>query len=286
MFVPEQPAERADTYPAAPPDRVFTGHPVKLTIGDGASAGSRASTFEGPVDLLLFLIARDEIDIFDIPIEHITNEYLQYLGQLESLNIDVCGEFLVMAAQLLEIKSRMLLPQQERPQQEEEEAGDPRAELVSRLLEYRRYKRVAEELRARAEIQRFVFSRRTLTNGEGNGNGNGDSQPVLELSDVSAFDLWAAFQNVLSRVKEPAQGELVRARFTVAQKMAAVASRLKWSKEEGIRFEELFDEAVTRLELVVTFLALLELIRLRRVRVAQERNFGEIRVYPYRTDSQ
>ena len=189
MFVPEQPAEHADTHPAAPPDRIFTGHPVDLP------------TFRGPLDLLLFLIGRDEIDIFDIPIEHITNEYLQYLGQLESLNIDVCGEFLVMAAQLLEIKSRMLLPQQERPQEEEDEAGDPRAELVARLLEYRRYKRVAEELRARAEIQRFVFSRRTLTNGEG--NGNGDSHPALELSDVSAFDLWAAFQNVLSRVKEP-----------------------------------------------------------------------------------
>ena len=272
MFAPEESAQQAALHPAAPPDRIFTGHPVDLP------------TFRGPLDLLLFLIGRDEIDIFDLPIEHITNEYLQYLGQLESLNIDVCGEFLVMAAQLLEIKSRMLLPQQERPQEEEDEAGDPRAELVARLLEYRRYKRVAEELRARAEIQRFVFSRRTLTNGEG--NGNGDSQPVLELSDVSAFDLWAAFQNVLSRVKEPSQGELVRARFTVAQKMAAVASRLKWSKEEGIRFEELFDEAVTRLELVVTFLALLELIRLRRVRVAQERNFGEIRVYPYRTDSQ
>ena len=288
MFVPEQPAERVDTHPAAPPDRIFTGHPVKLSLGSGAfagsgaSAGSRASTFEGPLDLLLFLIARDEIDIFDIPIEHITNEYLQYLGQLESLNIDVCGDFLVMAAQLLEIKSRMLLPQQERPQEEEEEAGDPRAELVARLLEYKRYKRVAEELRARAELQRFVFSRRTLTNG----NGNGDAHPVLELSDVSAFDLWAAFQNVLTRVKEPVEGEVVRAPFTVAQKMAAVASRLKWSNEEGIRFEDLFDEAVTRLELVVVFLALLELIRLRRVRVAQERNFGEIRVYPYPTDSQ
>ena len=282
MFVPEQPAERVDTHPAAPPDRIFTGHLVKLSIGSGASAGSRASTFEGPLDLLLFLIARDEIDIFDIPIEHITNEYLQYLGQIESLNIDVCGEFLVMAAQLLEIKSRMLLPQQERPQEEEEEAGDPRAELVARLLEYKRYKRVAEELRARAELQRFVFSRRTLTNG----NGNGDAHPVLELSDVSAFDLWAAFQNVLTRVKEPVEGEVVRAPFTVAQKMAAVASRLKWSNEEGIRFEDLFDEVVTRLELVVVFLALLELIRLRRVRVAQERNFGEIRVYPYPTDSQ
>ncbi|HUU53954.1 MAG TPA: segregation/condensation protein A [Armatimonadota bacterium] len=269
MFVPEQSAEHAAIHPAAPPDRIFTGHPVKLTV------------FQGPLDLLLYLIERDEIDIFDIPIEPITNEYLHYLARLESLNIDVCGEFLVMAAHLLEIKSRMLLPQQERPPEEEEEAGDPRAELVARLLEYRRYKRVAEELRARAEIQRFVFSRRDLVNGNG-----AETQPVLQLNEVSAFDLWAAFQNVLGRVKEPAEGEVVRARFSVAQKMAAVASRLKWSQEDGLKFEDLFDEAVTRIELVVTFLALLELIRLRRVRVAQERIFGEIRVYPYRPDSQ
>jgi segregation and condensation protein A len=268
MFAPEESAQQAALHPAAPPDRIFTGHPVDLPI------------FRGPLDLLLFLIERDEIDIFDIPIEHITHEYLQYLAQLESLNIDVCGEFLVMASQLLEIKSRLLLPQQERPPQEEEEAGDPRAELVARLLEYRRYKQVAEELRARAELQRFVFSRRSLFDGDGNGV---EPEPVLELNDVSAFDLWAAFQNVLSRVKEPSSGEMVRPRFTVAQKMAAVASRLKWSGEEGIRFVDLFDEAVTRLELVVTFLALLELIRLRRVRVAQPRLFGEIRVYPYQT---
>jgi len=270
MFAPEESAQGAVLHPAAPPDRIFTGHPVDLPI------------FHGPLDLLLFLIERDEIDIFDIPVEHITNEYLQYLAQLESLNIDVCGEFLVMAAHLLEIKSRLLLPQQERPAREEEEAGDPRAELVARLLEYRRYKHVAEELRARAELQRFVFSRRTLFE-EGEAV---EPEPVLELSDVSAFDLWAAFQNVLSRVKEPSGGELVRPRFTVAQKMAAVASRLKWAGEEGIRFEDLFDEAVTRLELVVTFLALLELIRLRRVRVAQPRLFGEIRVYPYGAEPQ
>ncbi len=271
MLVPETAAEQAARHPAAPPDRVFTGHPVDLPV------------FQGPLDLLLYLIERDEIDIFDIPIEHITNEYLQYLAQLESLNIEVAGEFLVLAAQLMEIKSRMLLPQQERPQEEEEEAGDPRAELVARLLEYRRYKCVAEELRARAELQRFVFSRRALLDGNGNG---GDAERVLHLSDVSAFDLWAAFQNVLSRVKEAPRGEVVRSRFTVAQKIAAIASRLKWSKEHGLAFEDLFEEAATRLELIVTFLALLELIRLRRVRVAQERIFGEIRVYPFRTSSE
>jgi segregation and condensation protein A len=233
--------------------------------------------FQGPLDLLLYLIDRDEIDIFDIPIEHITNEYLHYLSDLETLNIEVAGEFLVMAAQLMVIKSRLLLPQQEQKEEDQEEAGDPRAELVRRLLEYRRYKHVAEELRARAEMQRFVFSRQELLDGDENAHAHG--QPVLELGEVSAFDLWAAFQNVLSRVKESPSGELDRPRFTVAQKMAAIASRLKWSADDGLRFEDLFEEDVTRLELVVTFLALLELIRLRRVSVSQAQLLGNIRVY-------
>ena len=266
-------AQDAATHPAAPPDRVFTGHHVKLLPGSGTAA------FEGPLDLLLYLIQRDEIDIFDIPIEQITSQYLEYLATLEFLNIEVAGEFLVMAAQLLEIKSRMLLPQPERPQDDEEEVGDPRAALVARLIEYRRYKAVADELRARAEIQRYIFSRRGVVNGNGNGNGHHE-HPYLMLNDVSTFDLWAAFQTVLSRAAEaPTDGEVVRPRFTVGQKVAAIVSRLRWAKE-GMRFVDLFDEGATRLELIVTFLALLELIRLRRIRVAQPQLFGEIRVYP------
>jgi segregation and condensation protein A len=263
MIAPEIAAQGWAATPTAP-ERVFTGHPVKLPI------------FEGPLDLLLFLIEREEIDIFDIPIEHITDQYLSYLAGLEHLNIEVAGEFLVMAAQLLEIKSRLLLPRQEQPQPEEEEVGDPRAVLVARLIEYRRFKLVAEELRARAEIQRLMFSRGELRNG--NGNGNGQERPYLMLNEVSPFDLWAAFQSVLNRVREPRPGELTRPRFTVAQKIAAIAARLRWAKE-GIRFVDLFVESATRLEVIVTFLALLELIRLRRLRVAQEGSFGEIRVY-------
>jgi len=264
-------AQDAATHPAAPPDRVFTGHLVKLPPGSGTAA------FEGPLDLLLYLIERDEIDIFDIPIEHITSQYLEYLATLDSLNIEVAGDFLVMAAQLLEIKSRMLLPQPERPEDDEEEVGDPRAALVARLIEYRRYKAVADELRARAEVQRFIFSRREVLNGNGNGH---HEHAYLMLTDVSTFDLWAAFQTVLTRAAQaPTDGEVVRPRFTVGQKVAAIVSRLRWAKE-GMRFVDLFDEGATRLELIVTFLALLELIRLRRVRVAQPQLFGEIRVYP------
>lgn len=272
-------AQDAAMHPAAPPDRVFTGHLVKLLPGSGTAA------FEGPLDLLLYLIQRDEIDIFDIPVERITSQYLEYLATLESLNIEVAGEFLVMAAQLLEIKSRMLLPQPERPEDDEEEVGDPRAALVARLIEYRRYKAVADELRARAEVQRYIFSRREVVNGNGNGNGHHwqpsfGERPYLMLNDVSTFDLWAAFQTVLSRAAQaPADGEVLRPRFTVGQKVAAIVSRLRWAKE-GMRFVDLFDEGATRLELIVTFLALLELIRLRRIRVAQPQLFGEIRVYP------
>jgi len=264
MIVPEVAAQGPAAEAKIPQDRVFTGHPVRLAI------------FEGPLDLLLYLIQRDEIDIFDIPIEHITSAYLEYLGQLESLNVEVAGEFVVMAAHLMEIKSRMLLPQEQRPEEDEEESGDPRAELVSRLIEYKRYRTVAEELRSRAELQRFVFSRGELENG--NGNGHAD-QPLLLLNEVSAFDLWAAFQAVLGRVKESPSVEVLRPRFTVGQKMAAIAAQLRWS-EGGIRFVDLFSEDCTLLEVVVTFLALLELIRLRRARVAQKRMFGEIWVFP------
>lgn len=264
MAVPQAAAQGAATSPVIPEDRVFVGHPVKLP------------TFEGPLDLLLYLVERDQIDIFDIPIEHITGQYLSYLATLESLNIEVAGEFIVMAAQLLEIKSRMLLPQEQRLEREDEEVGDPRAALAARLLEYQQYKVVAEELRARAEIQRLIFSR-----GEVNG-GNGDGQRShLMLNDVSPFDLWAAFQSILNRIKEPPSAEVIRPRFTVAQKIAAIAARLRWAGA-GIWFTELFDDSATRLEVIVTFLALLELIRLGRARVAQEGLFGEIRVYPLR----
>ncbi len=268
MIAPEIAAQSTVAHPLAPTDRVFTGHPVKVSI------------FEGPLDLLLYLIEREQVDIFDIPIEHITNQYLEYLAGLDSLNIEVAGEFLVMAAELLEIKSRMLLPQEERPEEEQEEAGDPRAALAARLLEYRRYKAVAEELRARAELQRFIFSRRELTNG--NGNGEHEQHRHLMLNEVSAFDLWAAFQSLLSRARAAATGEVTRPRFTVSEKMGAIAARLRWEKD-GIPFLALFDQQATVMELIVTFLALLELVRRRRVRVAQERLLGEIRVYPVQT---
>jgi len=244
-----------------PEGRLFFGHPVKLPI------------FEGPLDLLLYLIRREEIDIYDIPISRITEQYLQYLALLDSLDMDVAGDFLVMAASLMEIKSRSLLPRPETAEGEEEEA-DPRAELVARLLEYRRYKEAASALDELSRENRFVLSRPSIN---GNGNGNGNAQVVL-AGEISAFHLWAAFQAVLSRAQETAVGEVIRPRFTVAMKVAEITARLRRAAE-GLSFFSLFPEEVTKLEVIVTFLALLELIRMGRVRISQPRRFSDIVLY-------
>ncbi len=265
-----QSAEQGAIVPSSvPQDRVFTGHSVQTPV------------FAGPIDLLIYLVQHDELDVFAVAIQAITSQYREQLGRLEGRDIEEVGEFLVMAAQLMEIKSGRLLPPAPKGEgEEEEEVGDPRAALLARLLEYKRYKTVAEELRDRAETQRWVFSRSAL----GNGNGH-DEHPNVLLMEVSSFDLWAAFQSVLNRVREArTQGEVVRPRFTVAQKMAVVAAKIKWAKE-GLSFVDLFSEDATILEVVVTFLAILELIRLRRVRVVQQVAFGEIRVYS-RTSSE
>ncbi len=246
-----------------PQDRVFTGHRITTPV------------FAGPIDLLIYLVQHDEIDIFAFALRAITADYLAYLDGLSERDIEQVGEFMVMAAQLMEIKSARLLPAPPSEQEEEEEVGDPRAKLLERLLEYKRYRSVAEQLRERAEMQRWVFFRAALANGNGEAR-----ERKLELTDVSAFDLWAAFQNVLTRVKEkPPRNEIERPRFTVAQKMAAVASKVKWAKER-LRFADLFQEDATVMEVIVTFLAILELIRLKRIRVVQEGLFGEIWVEP------
>ena len=248
------------------PDRVFTGHQVALSV------------FEGPLDLLIYLIQANEIDVFTVAVEHITSQYRAYLADLDSRDIEVIGEFLVMVAQLMEIKSSMLLPREARPEEDQEEVGDPRAALLARLLEYRRFKTVADHLRERAERQRWVFSRGLINDGNGNGRAE---HSYLMLNDASPFDLWAAFQNVLNRLRErPAAGEVVRPRFTIPQRMAAIAAQVRWAKD-GLRFADLFEGDATVMELIVTFLALLELIRQRRIRVMQNGLFDEIWVYQW-----
>jgi len=261
MVVVESADHGAIVPSSVPQDRVFTGHRVSTPV------------FAGPIDLLIYLVQHDEIDIFAFALRAITSEYVEHLSGLDQRDIEEVGEFMVMAAQLMEIKSVRLLPPQPKEEGEEEEVGDPRAMLLARLMEYKRFRTVADELRERAEVQRWVFSRNTLNDGNGNGQAE---RPHLMLGEVSPFDLWAAFQSVLNRVSQAqGEGEVVRPRFTVAQKMAVVAAKVRWAKER-LRFVDLFKEDATVVEVIVTFLAILELIRLRRIRVVQERLFGEI----------
>jgi len=240
-----------------PEGRIFFGHPVKLPI------------FEGPLDLLLYLIRKEEIAICEIEIAIITEQYLGYLALLDSVDMEVVGDFMVMAATLMELKSRALLPKPPVEETEEEEI-DPRADFISRLLEYRRYKDAAGALDEMAQQNRFVVPRSPV-----NGNGSAPEAGFVITGEVSAFHLWEAFQQVLSRAKEQVPGEIVRPRFTVAMKVAELQARLK-RRPEGISFFSLFSEDVTKLEVIITFLALLELIRQGQVRIAQPKCFGDI----------
>jgi len=227
--------------------------------------------FEGPLDLLLYLIKRDEIDIYDISIERITRQYLEYLQAFKELNIDVAGEFVVMAANLIYLKSRSLLPLDQQPPEEDAEEDDPRWDLIRQLIEYKKFKEAAEQLHARELEQEKIFARDSASD-------NGPQGP-LRLSEVGIFQLINAFQNVIKRVEARQElQEIFAERFTVSEKIEMILQRLK--KGAVLRFSELFGEMVSRVEIVVTFLALLELIRLRQIRATQHNPFDEIQIAP------
>ena len=220
--------------------------------------------FEGPLDLLLHLIKKSEINIYDIPIALITQHYLEYLDLMKSLNLNIAGEFLVMAATLVHIKSKMLLPPED--QEEETEEEDPRADLVSRLLEYQQFKHASEGLAWREEIWREVFRRE---------NGPVDEpEGEVVLSEVSLFDLMEALQAVLARVPKEKMLEIIPDELSVRQRMSQIMERLE--KGDGTIFEALFEGERTRAAVIVTFLALLELIRLQVVVVQQIKLFEAI----------
>lgn len=228
--------------------------------------------FEGPLDLLLYLIKKDEVDIYDIPIERIAAQYVRYLDLMRMLDLDIAGEFLVMAATLMVIKSRMLLPEDERPAEEQEEEEDPRWDLVRQLVEYKKFKDAALFLETREETQGNVFT------------GSAQEAPALEageglaLKEVSIFDLISAFNDALKRIDKEDLGTIFAERFTVADKIELI---LKVVAAGGaVPFSRLFEAAATRHEVVCTFLALLELIRLRQIRASQPERFGEIVVGP------
>ena len=234
----------------------------------------KLDVFEGPLDLLLYLVRKDEVDIYDIEIGRITKQYLEYLGDMESVDVELGGEFIVMAANLLYIKSRTLLPVDlQGPVMEEGEEEDPRWELIRQLIEYKKFKEAAGDLRDREELATKLFGRTPSAPPT-------DGGATLLAGEVGALDLIAAFQRVLERIekRKGADREIESDQFTVSEKIEYVLKILP--EREALRFEELFAGQTTRGEVVATFLALLELVRLRHVRVEQEgggglRNRGE-----------
>ncbi len=221
--------------------------------------------FEGPLDLLLHLIKENKIDIYDIPIVHITYQYMDYLDVMKELNLEIAGEFLVMAATLIHIKSKMLLPPDE--EQTEAPAEDPRAELVKRLLEYQAFKDSSIHLRKKEDIWKNIFHRSFPEKRDI------DFEPEPLLFEANVFDLLSAFKNLLAKAPEQVV-EITRETLTVADKINLIMERLE--KEDGIKFQDLFEGSHTKLSLIVTFLALLELIRLGLVKVYQENAFDSI----------
>jgi segregation and condensation protein A len=236
-------------------DRVTMSYKIKLEI------------FEGPLDLLLYLIKRDHLNIYDIPIAQITQQYLQYLNLMKLLDLNIAGEFLVMAATLMQIKSKMLLPAQEELAQQEE--GDPRLELVQRLLEYEKFKQIAQTLRERETNQRETFKRPKT-----------DVDKELMQKEVyfeaSIFDLINAFTTALKDIPKELFYEVIKDEFTIEEKIHDLLHLLLVSP--SIKLSELFTKAKNKLEIIVIFLALLELIRMKEVVAIQSELFGEIEI--------
>ena len=226
----------------------------------------RLSQFEGPLDLLLHLIRRDKINIYDIPISHITREYLTYIDVMKELQLELAGEFFVMAATLMRIKAQMLLPQRS---EDEEEEGDPREELVRNLIEYRMFKEAAQHLAEREDDRRKVFARPGSKP-----SGDGDERQPME---VSLFDLIGAFRSIMEELKKNVSYQISREQFTVEEKIEFIRSRIGGGSE--LLFTELFAGQYDRGEVISTFLALLELARLGELVARQMSHGADIWLY-------
>ncbi|MFC1570868.1 segregation and condensation protein A [Candidatus Omnitrophota bacterium] len=226
--------------------------------------------FEGPLDLLLFLIKRDKVDVYDIPIADVTKQYLEYMELMQLLDLEIAGEFLVMAATLMHIKSKMLLPPEE-TEEEEQEQEDPRDELVRRLLEYKKYKEAADKLHSMYNSHKGVFVR----------EGEGERSRVVsddgsEYFEASLFDLITAFRKVLKNVPKEAFHKVVKNEFTVSDKIHQIYHVL--AKQSKVLFTALFEEVRNKDEIIATFLAILELMKMREVFVVQKSYFDEIEI--------
>ena len=229
----------------------------------------KLEVFEGPLDLLLYLIRKNEVDIYDVSIERITSQYLEYLETFRMLDLEIAGEFVVMAANLIYIKSRSLLPVHQQPPDEEAEEEDPRWDLIRQLIEYKKFKEVAAQLHDRALEQEQIFIR--------DGGSVPASDEPLRLHEVGIFQLIHAFQEVIKRADAREDlGEIFAERFSVSDKIEKILERV--GNGGSVRFSELFSQMASRIEIVVTFLALLELIRLNQVSALQSKMFDDIEI--------
>ena len=227
--------------------------------------------FTGPLDLLLHLIRKNEMEITDIPIAEITRQYLAVIDTMQTLNLDVAGEFLLMAATLLHIKSRLLLPQVAEDGGEEEDDEDPRAELVRRLLEYQKYKDAAVQLDELPQLNRDLFARsapapEVVEDGEG------------EFVGIGLYDLLQALQQLLKERPAPLVHQIMAEQLSVTERINAILSSLQG--QQSLAFAELFPPEAGRHEVIVTFLAMLELVKMRLVRLLQSQRFGAIWLSP------
>ena len=227
----------------------------------------KLEVFEGPLDLLLYLIKKDEVDIYDISLERITSQYLEFMEAFKALDLELAGEFVVMAANLIYLKSRALLPAHVQPPEEEAEEDDPRWDLIRQLVEYKKFKDAAAQLSQREIEQGNLYGRMADTP---------DTAPERPLGDVSVFDLINAFNNVLKRIASKSEDlkEIFEENFSVSDKIDFIMKMT--SSGVALKFSELFANVASRTEIVVTFLALLELIRLKQLRCVQDAPFAEI----------
>ncbi len=230
----------------------------------------KLDVFEGPFDLLLYLIRKHEIDIYDIPIHVITGQFLEYIELMKMLDLEIAGEFIEMVAILMNIKARLLLPRPEGVSDDDYE--DPRAELVERLIEYKRYKEAAHELSHHEDRQRLLYPRNFFPSIDI----EQENEPDAYLRDVSLFDLLLAFKRALDNMPKVTYHEVKRIDVTIEQQTTFIVERLK--QRQMMLFSELMAEIREKMVIIVTFLALLEMIRTRKIIVRQSDAFDDIRI--------
>jgi segregation and condensation protein A len=240
----------------------FNKETAEITADSGDELKLKLGEFAGPLDLLLFLIRQEQANIFDIPVAKITDEYVKYIRLMKSLDIAVAADFLVMAATLIEIKSKMLLPRDPMAP-EEEEFEDPRKELVDRLLEYEKYKAASQMLYERTTVEQAVFQRGKIESDDANAEIN-----------ASVFDILTVFQKILLRHRDEVKMEIAREEISLSDMIKNLKRRI--FEEMELNIQTFFEEMQSKRELVTAFIAVLEIVRTESVKLTQKKTFGEI----------